>query len=67
LTRAAIAIVLTLTEAVILAPAASASESFDAELATPGVYFGSGNINAGFTVPDTTNSDGSVLELGSKR
>ena len=56
---------MTLTAAVILAPAASAEESFDASLASPpGVYWGTGNANAGFTVLDTTNSDGSVLELG---
>lgn len=57
--------ILTLTAAVILAPAASAEEFFDAALASPpGVYWGTGNINAGFTVLDTTNNDGSVLELG---
>ena len=46
-------------------PAAFASEVFNSTLANPpGVYFGSGNVNSGFTVLDTTNTDGSVLELG---
>lgn len=51
--------------AMVFAPAtASADEIFNTSLASPGVYFGTGNVNAGFTVLDTTNSvDGSTLEL----
>lgn len=44
--------------------AASADQLFNHSLASPGVYFGSGNVNAGFTILDTTNTDGSTLELG---
>ncbi|HEX5228309.1 MAG TPA: PEP-CTERM sorting domain-containing protein [Bryobacteraceae bacterium] len=51
--------------ALTVVPAALASEVFDSSLASPpGVYFGSGNVNSGFTVLDSTNTDGSVLELG---
>lgn len=50
--------------AMVLAPAtASADEIFNTSLASPGVYFGTGNANSGFTVLDTTNTDGSTLEL----
>lgn len=50
--------------ALVVAPrSASADEIFNTALAAPGVYFGSGNVNSGFTVLDTTNTDGSTLEL----
>lgn len=48
-----------------VAPAtSSANEIFNAALTSPGVYFGTGNVNAGFDVLTTTNTDGSVLQLG---
>src|SRR5665213_565624 len=53
-----------LLAAILIAPTASASQIFDGSLADPGVYFGTGNSNSGFTILNTSNSDTSTLELG---
>lgn len=49
--------------AIIIAPAASATEIFDGSLSDPGVYFGTGNPNYGFTILNTVNSDGSPMQM----
>ncbi len=43
---------------------AHADETFNSSLSNPGVYFGTGNVNAGWDVLTATNSDGSTLQLG---
>jgi hypothetical protein len=43
---------------------ASADETFNSSLSSPGVYYGSGNFNYGWDVLTTSNSDGSTLQLG---
>ena len=43
---------------------ASADTTFNDSLSDPGVYFGSGNFNSGWTVNTSTNSDGSTLQIG---
>ncbi len=62
--KTATALFFALFVAIAIAPTAYATESFDASLASPGVYWGTGNVNSGFTILDTTNSNGSTLELG---
>ncbi len=48
-----------------LAPVSASTLSFDAPLSSPGGFYnGTGGVNAGFTVLNATNSDGSSLELG---
>jgi hypothetical protein len=42
----------------------SATEVFNSSLSSPGVYWGTGNINSGWDVLTATNSDGSTLQLG---
>lgn len=39
-------------------------EVFNSSLSNPGVYFGTGNVNAGFDVLTAHNSDGSTLQMG---
>src|ERR1700722_7203618 len=46
--------------AVSVSPAFADTLAFDTSLASPGVYFGTGNANAGFTTLTTTNG----IELG---
>jgi hypothetical protein len=52
-----------LSFAAILAVAVSPAAYADS-LSGPGVYFGTGNSNSGFTVATTTATDGSTLQLG---
>jgi hypothetical protein len=48
-----------------LAPVSASTLSFDTPLSSPGGFYnGTGGVNAGFTVLNATNSDGSSLELG---
>jgi hypothetical protein len=55
---------LAMSTAIAIAPTVSATESYDASLASPGVYWGTGNVNSGFTVVDSPNVSGGTLELG---
>ena len=49
----------------LVAPLFATTLSFDSPLSSPGGFYnGTGGVNAGFTVLDGTNSDGSSLELG---
>jgi len=43
---------------------ASADEVFNSSLSSPGVYWGTGNVNSGWDVLTATNLDGSTLQLG---
>ena len=59
-----LALFLALVGMVVAPMTASADTTFNDSLSDPGVYFGSGNFNSGWTVNTSTNSDGSTLQIG---
>lgn len=59
-----LALFLALVGMVVTPMTASADEVFNSSLSSPGVYFGTGNVNSGFDVLTSQNSDGSTLQLG---